>query len=223
MVARIPFASAGPFIHRPLSLVCAGRANTSGPADVFSDVNDVVRLSDLARAASTGGEADYEALAGAIWPNAFRISWSILGERGAAEDAAQAACAAICAKLPTLSDIGAFPAWAYRIVVWQARDHARARVRLQRRETVGYEAATDVATSDDPTDRLDLEAAIGKLSEPLRLALELYYFVGLTSSEVGRALGVPAATVRFRLMIARHRLRPLLCDSSAPVSAPETI
>ncbi len=198
------------------------RANTSAPAGVFSDVNDVVALSDLARSASTGDEKAYEALVQALWPNAYRIAWSILGERGAAEDAAQAACAAICAKLHDLSDVRAFPGWAYRIIVSRARDHARARARLQRRETVGYEAATAVSTRDDPSARLDLEAAIGKLPEPLRLALELHYFIGLTSSEAGRALGVPAATVRFRLMMARHRLRPLLCDSTAPSRAPET-
>jgi RNA polymerase sigma-70 factor (ECF subfamily) len=185
-------------------------------------VNDVAGLANLARAASSGDERDYAALVRALWPNAYRIAWSILGERGAAEDAAQAACAAICAKLQTLSDVRAFPGWAYRIIVSHARDHARARARLQRRETVGYEAATGAATRDDPSARLDLEAAIGTLPEALRLALELHYFVGLTSSEVGRALGVPAATVRFRLMIARHRLRPLLSDSTAPSTAPET-
>ena len=185
-------------------------------------VNVVAGLSELARAASTGDEQEYEALVRVLWPNAYRIAWSILGERGAAEDAAQAACAAICTKLQSLSDVRAFPGWAYRIIVSQARDHARARARLRRRETVGYEAATGVSTREDPSARLDLEAAIGALPESLRLALELHYFVGLTSSEVGRALGVPAATVRFRLMIARHRLRPLLCDSTAPSTAPET-
>ena len=186
-------------------------------------MNDVAGLSDLARAASAGDERDYEALVGALWPNAYRIAWSILGERGAAEDAAQAACAAICAKLRSLSDVRAFPGWAYRIIVSQARDHARARARRQRRETVGYDGASGISTREDPSARLDLEAAIGSLPEPLRLALELHYFVGLSSSEAGRALGVPAATVRFRLMIARHRLRPLLCDSTAPSAAPETV
>ena len=185
-------------------------------------MKDVAGLSDLAKSASTGDEQDYEALVRALWPNAYRIAWSVLGDRGAAEDAAQAACAAICTKLRSLSDVRAFPGWSYRIIVSHARDHARARARLRRRETIGYEAATGISTRDDPSARLDLEAAIGMLPEPLRLALELHYFVGLTSSEAGRALGVPAATVRFRLMMARHRLRPLLCDSSAPSTAPET-
>lgn len=199
------------------------QANTSAPAGVLYSVKVVAGLSDLAKAASTGDERDYEALVRALWPNAYRIAWSILGERGAAEDAAQAACAAICTKLRDLSDVRAFPGWAYRIIVSHARDHARARARLQRRETVGYEGAGAVSRCDDASARLDLEAAIGMLPEPLRLALELHYFVGLTSAEAGRALGVPAATVRFRLMMARHRLRPLLNDSTAPSTAPETV
>ncbi len=185
-------------------------------------MKDCASLSDLAIAASDGDQQAYDALVRALWPNAYRVAWSILGERCAAEDAAQAACAAICAKLQTLSDMRAFAGWSYRIIVSHARDHARARSRLQRRETVGYETASGVSMRDDPSRRLDLEAAIGMLPEALRLALELHYFVGLTSSEVGVALGIPAASVRFRLMIARHRLRPLLCDLTAPATAQET-
>ena len=180
-------------------------------------------LLDLARAASNGNEEAYEGLVRSLWPNAYRIALSILGESCAAEDAAQAACAAICAKLQNLSDLRAFAGWSYRIIVSHARDHARARSRLRRRETVGYEMASGVSTREDPSARLDLEAAIGMLPEPLRLALELHYFVGLTSNEVGVALGIPAASVRFRLMIARHRLRPLLCDSTMPSTAQETV
>ncbi|MDP9018889.1 MAG: sigma-70 family RNA polymerase sigma factor [Candidatus Eremiobacteraeota bacterium] len=180
-------------------------------------------LSDLAKAALNGDAEAYDGLVRSLWPNAYRIALSILGESCAAEDAAQDACAAICAKLQTLSDARAFPGWSYRIIVSHARDRARARSRLRRRETVGYEAASGVSTRDDPSAKLDLEAAIGMLPEKLRLALELNYFVGLTSNEVGVALGIPAASVRFRLMMARHRLRPLLRDSTMPSAAQETV
>ena len=200
-----------------------GTANSLPPAGVFSGVNDVTRLAGLAQAASNGDAGAYEALVRVLWPNAYRIAWSILGDRGAAEDAAQAACAAICAKLSALADTRAFVAWSYRVVVSHARDHARARSRLQRRETIGYGEAAGRTTSDDPSDRLDLEAAIAQLPESLRLVLELHYFVGLTSREVGTALGIPAATVRFRLMIARRRLRPLLCDSTASSAMLEVV
>ena len=186
-------------------------------------MKDSASLSELASAASSGHQQAYEALVRAVWPNAYRIAWSILGEPCAAEDAAQSACAAICSKLHDLSDVRAFAGWSYRIIVSHARDHARTRSRLQRRESVGYESACSASTREDPTARLDLEAAITTLPEDLRLTLELHYFIGLTTAEVGRALGVPAATVRFRLMIARRRLRPLLHDSTMPSTAKETI
>ena len=186
-------------------------------------MNDVSGLAALASAASKGEEGGHEALVRVLWPNAYRIAWSILRDRDAAEDAAQAACATICAKLSTLSDTRAFAGWAYRIIVSHARDLGRARTRLLRRETVGYDEATTASTREDPSERLDLAAAIGGLPEPLRIALELHYFVGLNSREVGTALGVPAATVRFRLMMARRRLRPLLSDSTASPVALEVI
>ena len=186
-------------------------------------MNDATGLSALAWAAANGAEGGHEALIRVLWPNAYRIAWSILNERGAAEDAAQGACAAICAKLPTLSNPAAFVPWAYRIIVSYARDHARSRNRLRLRETLGYDDADARFTHEDPSERLDLAAAIGGLPEGLRLALELHYFVGLTSGEIGIALGVPAATVRFRLMTARRRLRPLLSDSTASSATPEVV
>ena len=180
-------------------------------------------LLDLAKAASNGQAEAYDGLVHALWPNAYRIALSILGESCAAEEAAQDACTAICTKLQQLSDMRAFAGWSYRIIVSRARDHARARSRLRRREMVGYETAADISTLDDWSARLDLEAAIGTLPEPLRLVLELHYFIGLTSHEVGAALGIPAASVRFRLMLARRRLRPLLSDSTLPSTAQETL
>lgn len=173
-----------------------------------------MRLSDLANSALHGDEQAYGMLVHELWPNAYRIAWSILGDPSAAEDAAQSACIAICAKLHDISDVRAFAGWSHRIIVSHARDKVRARRRLERRETIGYETAAAISTHEDVTARLDLEAAIGTLPEQLRLPLELHYFVGLTTGEVAVALGVPAATVRFRLMIARRRLRPLLRDST---------
>lgn len=186
-------------------------------------MNDASRLSDLARIAASGEADALDALARTFWPHAYRIAWSILGERGAAEDAAQTACAAMCAKISTLSDPDRFVAWSYRIVVSHARDHGRARGRLRQREIIGIEHASEKATTDDPSEHLDLAVAIDRLAEPLRLALELHYFFGLSSREIGIVLGIPSATVRFRLMMARRRLRPLLRDSTASYATPEVI
>lgn len=49
-------------------------------------MSDLARLSDLANAALRGDEQAYDALVGALWPNAYRIAWSILGEPSAAAE-----------------------------------------------------------------------------------------------------------------------------------------
>jgi RNA polymerase sigma-70 factor (ECF subfamily) len=57
---------------------------------------------------------------------------------------------------------------------------------------------------------LDLDAAIAQLPAPWREALTMTYVGGLNSEEVGAALDLPAATVRYHLMLARQRLAELL-------------
>jgi len=59
--------------------------------------------------------------------------------------------------------------------------------------------------SDDDT-RIDISVALGTLPEWLRLPIVLHYYAGLSSVEIGRVLGAPAATIRFRLSVARRQL-----------------
>ncbi len=89
------------------------------------------------------------------------------------------------------------------------------------RETIAFDETAFGVTHDDPIERLDLESAIARLPESLRLVLELHYFIGLSSREVGKALGIPSATVRFRLSVARRRLRRLVTETVASSATPE--
>lgn len=58
----------------------------------------------------------------------------------------------------------------------------------------------------------ELEAALGMLSDPLRLCVVLVDMEGLDYAEAARVLGVPIGTVRSRLSRARMRLEDLLSD-----------
>lgn len=51
-----------------------------------------------------------------------------------------------------------------------------------------------------------LDTAIRDLPEQLRVVVALHALSGVTSSEIGAALDVPAGTVRYRLSEARRRL-----------------
>ena len=79
------------------------------------------------------------------------------------------------------------------------------------------EGAFDVPSGD----RTDIEAerqivgaqvreALGSLTSEQRSAIELVYFHGLTSQEVGRILAVPPPTVRSRLRLGLLKLGGIL-------------
>jgi|GEM_PF-5640552 len=75
-------------------------------------------------------------------------------------------------------------------------------------------------TEETDIEVLDLRRAILSLPLAFRLPLVLHYHLGLTTAEIGRALGIPAGTVRFRLSRARRRLRADLEDPSPGRTGP---
>ncbi len=68
-----------------------------------------------------------------------------------------------------------------------------------------------------------LNAAVAALPPPWRESLALTVLGGMTSAEAGAALGVPAATVRYRLMRARQALQRTLAESGAASPAPRAV
>src|SRR6202011_2704822 len=79
--------------------------------------------------------ADLERLITAVWPEAYRLAFSILRDSGLAEDAAQEACASIARSLSALKNPAVFPTWSYRIIVNHAITAARRRPRTQDRKS----------------------------------------------------------------------------------------
>jgi len=152
--------------------------------------------------AISGSVEALERLLEAIWPDAYRIAYSIVRERAAAEDAAQEACAIVYRKIATLRSAAAFRVWLYRIVTREALRQP------QRSAQQSFEAPQQ--NTPDRESRLDVGRALDSLSPDLRAVVILHYYAELTSKEIAAILSIPAPTVRFRLMLARGRLRPLL-------------
>ncbi len=163
--------------------------------------------------AAVGGDTDArDRLLEALWPRAFRLAASIVGERWGAEEAAQDALASVATRLRTLRDPAAFPLWSTRVVV----NAARTTLRRRSREMPRRASAAPVPFEDASAERLDILAALATLPEWLRVPLVLRYVEGLSSSEIGAVLGAPAATIRFRLALARRRLGALLHRTGSP-------
>lgn len=172
-----------------------------------------IRLeSGLIRTAQVEGGAALERVIALVWPEAYRISASILRDRGLAEDAAQDACVAIVQALPRLQDASAFYSWSYKVIVNRAMSVAR-----RRRDVQPLEALDDHGVTFDSADALDLADALGTLPIGQRCAIILHYYAGLTSREIAEATGLPRSTVRFHLMLARRGLRETLSVDSSDI------
>ncbi len=163
----------------------------------------------LIRRAQAGEPGALHSLLEGAWPDAYRVAWSVLGDPRRAEDAAQEALARVMQSIGSLRRPELFRAWLLRIVTHEAwrelRRHSRERPAAP--DTLpACPAPTPLAAEE----RLDLEAALAALGPAHRLPLVLHYYSELSSAEIGAVLGIPAATVRFRLATARQRLRQLL-------------
>jgi RNA polymerase sigma-70 factor (ECF subfamily) len=167
---------------------------------------------DDVRAARDGDRAALDRLLAALWPRAFRLALGITQHGPTAEDAAQDALVLVAARLATLRDPQAYPAWSTRLVVNAAASAARRRPAHLPLEDRGAGAGFEEALAE----RLDVLGALGTLPLWLRIPLVLSYAEGLTSREIGLALGAPAPTIRFRLALARRRLAAALGAAAAP-------
>jgi RNA polymerase sigma-70 factor (ECF subfamily) len=110
---------------------------------------------------------------------------------------------------------GAFSTWLFTIARNVASDsRRRRRARERRLERLEESAAgnplasrrtADPVASEEVRERI--ERAIERLPEELRDALVLKHFGDLTFSEVARITGVPASTLKSRVMAALEALR----------------
>jgi RNA polymerase sigma-70 factor (ECF subfamily) len=158
-------------------------------------------------------------------PAVLRVTAALVGTADA-EDAAQETIVRAWQAAPTLRDEGALRSWLLQIAVNLCRDWQRGRFGTRQRLNEPLLASSDVedlaligsdAGTSDHTGALDLRRAINTLEHDLRLVVVLRYYAEMDATEVGAALGVPAATVRTRLRRALMVLRDRL---SAPHDLP---
>lgn len=106
---------------------------------------------------------------------------------------------------------GSASAWLLAIAADRARDARRTRVRRLR---VVDDAAEVPEQSVEQTGAdVDLERAVAQLADRQRLAVDCFYFIGLTVVETAAVMQCSAGTVKSTLSDARDRLRMLLGDN----------
>lgn len=162
----------------------------------------------------------FERLVPAYRRRVFGLAYSILRDRGAAEDLAQEVFVKLWQALPRYDGRAQLSTWIYAIT----RNAAISVLRRRRRsvslsdpaviEEVEDVVATPVAASDDAALRRHVEA----LPEKQRQAVTLYYLDERSVDEVAAMMGMPVNTVKTHLHRARANLAAALGAASKEVA-----
>ena len=148
-----------------------------------------------------GVERDIERLYRESAPQLWRSIYGFAGgRRHLAEDAVAEAFARA---IERANEIHEPLAWIYRTAF-------RIASRELQQERRGPPPSPDPVPGIDPADVQDVLSALWTLSPNQRAAVVLHDQEGFTAPEVGRLIGISAATVRVHLFRARRRLREVL-------------
>ena len=185
---------------------------------------DPEALRSMVASAATGDEIAFARIVAAHHDDMARVSFVVCGDVTLAQEAVQAAWPKVWAKLGTVRDPAKLRPWLVSVAANEAKQLARSRNRRWVREVAiddttdlssGASARARYAASADPGDRaaeLDLANALNALAPDDRVLIALRYAAGLTSDEIGRAIGLTGGGVRARLARLLSRLREELHD-----------
>ncbi|NJD31081.1 MAG: sigma-70 family RNA polymerase sigma factor [Gammaproteobacteria bacterium] len=160
----------------------------------------------------------FDLLVPAFQDRVFRLAYSILRDRAAAEDAAQETFVRVWKALPRFDGRAALGTWIYAIT----RNTCLMELR-RRRPTVSFDdpesteamhAAADIATgpAGDP-ERDNLLRLVDTLPRNQQEAVRLFYLEDRSYEAVAEQLGMPLGTVKNLL----HRARKRLMELAGPV------
>ena len=170
----------------------------SGP-----EANDV----DLLRKAAAGDGRAFHALVDRHAQRMYRLALSLVGNATDAEDVVQEAFAGAFRGLSGFEGRAAVKTWLTRILFTQAAKWRRDRARRVMGSIDAAEQPTVEGGDNSVAARIDLNAALLKLSPEHREVLLLREFEGMAYEEMAEVLGVPRGTIESRLHRARNELR----------------
>jgi RNA polymerase sigma-70 factor, ECF subfamily len=182
-----------------------GRVSNPGSLPLDQDIHEHL----------AGGRhrAAFELLLERFQHKVFRLSWSILGDPGAAEEMAQEIFLKIWRELPRYRGQAALSTWIYAIT----RNHCLTeRKKLKQRGFASLDepgvliAAESRLGANAPASREhDIAALMTRLPAPYRQALTLFYWEEKSYEEVAAMMDLPVGTVKTYL----HRARKQLAES----------
>jgi len=164
---------------------------------------------DLVASARSGDASAFALLLDPLWDPAYRLAFSMLREREAAEDAVQEAALNAWHSVRRLrSDTSSLRPWFLTIVANQCRSTRRNRWwHVLRFADQAQAPSLRGATAEE---RIDLVHAMQHLPAEQRLALALRYYLDFPMEEVADVLGISLPATKSRVRRALKALAPAL-------------
>ena len=153
--------------------------------------------------AQTGAQDDASHLVETYSSMLLRLACTRLENPADAEDVVQEVFLKLLTACPAFRDAEHEKAWLIRTTLHRAADLRKAAAR----RNVPLEEAL-LASAPEPENQL--LAAVRALPEKYGAVIHLHYYEGYSLKEIGKLLGLPAATVGTRLARGRERLRQSL-------------
>lgn len=175
--------------------------------------------SELVRQARQGDRDAYDILLTELVDHLYRIARLILRDFDSAEDAVQEALVRCWRDLPSLRDPDRFDAWLNRILMRAITDEARKRRGFVMNVIPLRVEPAEADSSGALADRDEIARVFDRLSIEHRTIVVLHHYLGMTTDEAARAIGIPAGTAKSRLYYATEALRAALEANARSVPA----
>ena len=166
--------------------------------------------SELVRQARQGDRDAFDILLTDVVDHLYRIARLVLRDFDRAEDAVQEALVRCWRDLPNLREPDRFDAWLNRILMRAITDEARKK-RGFVANVVQLKVEPAVADSSGAlADRDEIARVFERLSVEHRTIVVLHHYLGMTTDEAARTVGIPHGTAKSRLHYATEALRAAL-------------
>ncbi len=140
-------------------------------------------------------------------PRLYSLAKSILRRDEDCADAMQEATLKAYKSLTSLKKPEFFKTWIIRILINECNQLLRNRQRTVVMDELP-EASGEAGAYYQDYQKIDLEEAVNRLDENLRIVIHLFYYQDLPIKQISEVLGISEGAVRARL----HRARGILAD-----------
>lgn len=140
----------------------------------------------------------------------YKTALAIMKNEDDACDAMQEALLSIYENLQSLKNNNYFKTWAIRIVINKCYHIInKNKLNSEKIEKVKSEYSVNEIYEDN-TDKTEMEIALSKLDDDIRLVIVMYYYDELGTKDIANILNIPKGTVQSRLQRGREKLYHIL-------------